>query len=161
MAKKRKRPSEKPSKPAVGKKKATGSSGDQNTKGRLEALRKKFLPSKSARTPADKSKGVSDSTPASKSAHEVIAEQMPGMRIVSSAPVRGDRDALAHATSHGVGLDALQQHFCGASQNASVSDLPAESEVVMVEPVTADAMKRGPGPKAVIVSGGRIIGRQG
>jgi hypothetical protein len=84
------------------------------------------------------------------------------MRIVSGASaVRGDRDGLAHATSHGVGLDALQQRFYGTSRNEPVSKVPGESEVVYVEPEATDALKRGPGPKAVIVSGGKIIGRQG
>jgi hypothetical protein len=162
MAKKSKKAPAKPSKPV--KKAASDGAAAPGVKSafssKLEALKRKFLPSKPSSSRRSSRRLASDTVSSPKSAREIVAEQMPGMRILSE-PLQSNSDAVEHATAHGAGLDALRQHYLEAPQADAVSETPGDSEVVMVEPVATDAAKRGPGPKAVIVSNGRIVGRQG
>ncbi|HJT36537.1 MAG TPA: hypothetical protein VJ783_31230 [Pirellulales bacterium] len=136
---------------------------------KLASLRRRFLESsqETGSAAADSlERESSRSTKSRKSAHEVIAEKMPGMRIVATAPI-SDRDVKQHASSQGTGLDALKRKYfgqaagSGQTKNSDSESAEGDSELVLVEPAAADANRRGPGPKAVIISNGRIIGRQG
>jgi hypothetical protein len=140
---------------------------------KLEVLKEKFLGTgkktvkgaSKARAGAKASKpsdSASEPSGSTKSAHDIVAEEMPGMRVVASRPI-SNQDAAEHATGSGKGLDALRQRYFGSSASDSASDAGgvADSEIVMVEPKAGEESGRGPGPKAVIVSGGRIVGRQG
>ena len=88
---------------------------------------------------------------------------MPKMRIVTPAAASSS-DASRRDTAHGAGLDALRKKYCDlppAANHGDAATAADRSEVVLVDTPTTDAANRGPGPKAVIVSGGKIVGWQG
>ena len=136
---------------------------------KLDQLRTKFLSPKAVRAPAGKKlASASDATVAAvKSAREVVEAAMPGVRVLG-APSATKSDAPLLATSQGAGLDSLRKKY-GVSGPAAASDtlsvpgnsVPGKSEVVMVDSSMAASDDRGPGPKAIIVSRGQIVGRQG
>jgi hypothetical protein len=123
-------------------------------------LRKKYLRTRTV-TAAAAASDAAASLP--RSARDVVAAAMPKMRIVTPATT-SSADAQRQATAHGAGLDALREKYCDlppAANRARAATAADRSEVVLVDTPAGDAAKRGPGPKAVIVSDGKIIGRQG
>lgn len=83
-------------------------------------------------------------------AAQIIARDMPGFRIVKRPAV----------TAHATPPDAVSPDLAEIRKRYGLVEKPltGTSTVVLVEP------KAGPGilgPKAVIISNGRIIGRQG
>lgn len=132
---------------------------------KLDELRKKFLRPRAAKQPTGKSDAIArDSlSAAAGSAQEVVRAAMPRVRIVQMSP-GNNSDAPRQATAQGAGLNALRGKYGGLAPIANHADAATtadSSEIVMVDSPSTDAVCRGPGPKAIIVSGGKIIGRQG
>ncbi len=104
----------------------------------------------------------------SKTAREIVEEQMPNFKVVE--PGRGI-DAVRRADTDATTPDlaALRKKYLGEnagavshnSTDAADADGGEASGIVLVKPKAATAQDRGVGPKAVVVSRGRITGKQG
>lgn len=115
--------------------------------------------------------------PERKTAREVIEEQMPGFHIVDrSRAVDSQWNVQADATS--ADLAALREKYLGGSAadasadaaypsdatfatDAADTDTADTSAIILVEPDIPNVHDRAAGPKAVVVSEGEIVGRQG
>lgn len=97
-----------------------------------------------------------------KTARQIVAEQMPEVRVIERPPAADAGAAAAQADSVGPSLDEMKKSSGGTVTEAAAvkSD---EVEIVTVESAKADPRRRGPGPQGAVVSRseGKIIGHQG
>ena len=115
----------------------------------------------------------------------LVAEQMPGFKLVKQGPAMDAVFASARPDAVTPDIEALRRAYLGDGSYAEVAKaadyagataaggavaggaaaMPTEAEEVqmaVVEPATpGDAWDHGAGPKTIVVSGGRIIGSQG
>src|SRR5688572_20098196 len=105
-----------------------------------------------------------------KTVQEIVEQEMPNFRVLEPNPAAEPRP-LASADATSPDLDALRRKFLGVDAAASSTrTLDADeaagpeddTEIVLTVPRNADALNRGAGPKAAVVSKskGKVIGSQ-
>ena len=95
-----------------------------------------------------------------KKLEKVVKKSMPGWRVVTEEPVADAHESEADTQS--VDLAALRKKYLGSeAADSTQKKQNAPTQIVVVEPVNADAYHRRSGRKAVVVSGDKVIGAQG
>ena len=101
---------------------------------------------------------------AKKTARQIIKEQMPNFRVVRKGAATEDAPT-AKPDAVGPDLAALRRKYLGEAVDAAPPpDAAARDdggEIVIVEPNDDRGRRRGAGPKAVVVSKGKVSGVQG
>jgi hypothetical protein len=91
---------------------------------------------------------------------EVVKKSMPGWRVVTEGAVADAHESEADTQS--VDLAALRKKYLGPeTADSAQTEQNTPTQIVVVEPVNADAYHRRSGRKAVVVSGDKVIGAQG